>query len=87
MTPAELAKLYAVFVSHPVAAMNRYRPLGHNAFAERTKPKRCRGCGSSKAIETRRLANLWAWSCAYCGSRDICDVQKAPPPGPKIWRW
>ena len=85
MTRDELVKLYAVFVSHPVAAMNRFRPLGHNRFAELTRPKQCEQCGS--AIETRRIAGLWAWNCSYCGSRDICNVQKAPPPGPKIWRW
>lgn len=49
------------------AILERERPHSARAFDERSRPKTCKSCGSGD-LATKRLADLWSWSCRQCGA-------------------
>lgn len=57
------------------AILERERPISAARLDEKTRPKACSSCGSAD-LETRKVSDLWRWSCRKCGAAKTESVVK-----------
>lgn len=60
-------------LKHSLAMLRQKRPATFVRLIYRTRPKRCKGCGTK--IDARPVAGLWSWRCGYCGESDFVLIR------------
>ena len=58
-----------VRLNYAIKQLRRYRPGVYRELLASSRPEACTACGAP--ISVRLVADLWRWSCGYCGKDGV----------------